>query len=61
MTQTHTRTQPTYKHRATEPLPAVDRPAKAGSHRAPRTTEYLIAAVLLAALVALLVALLGRS
>lgn len=54
-------TQLTYKHRATEPLPPVERAAKAGAHRESRVTEYVIAAVLTLVLAALVVLLIGRA
>jgi hypothetical protein len=54
-------TQVTYKHRATQPLPPVERASKAGAHRDPRTMEYVIAAVLTVVLATLLIVLLGRS
>jgi len=54
-------TQVTFKHRATEPLPAVDRDVPAGTHRASRTTTYVLIAILLVALVGLIAVLLGRS
>lgn len=54
-------TQVTYKHRASEPLPPVERASKAGVHRDPRTTEYVIAGVLVLVLAVLLTVLVGRS
>ena len=54
-------TQLTHKHRATGPVPPVQRAVKAGAHREPRTTEYVIAAVLAVLLAVLVVLLVGRS
>lgn len=55
--------QLTFKHRATEPVPAVarvDQNAKAGAHRASRTAERVIALVLVLALLALVAYLIAR-
>ncbi|HWJ08353.1 MAG TPA: hypothetical protein VNS46_03195 [Nocardioides sp.] len=38
--------QPTHKHRATEPVPAGERPDATRAHRAPRSTDLPVAAIL---------------
>lgn len=54
-------TQVTNKHRATEPVPPIDRTGKAGAHRESRVGEYVLAVLLAVVLVALVLVLVGRS
>jgi hypothetical protein len=52
-----------FKHRASEPLPAMDRadrPGRAGAHRATRVTDRMVAAVLGLALFVLVAYLIAR-
>ncbi len=56
-----TTTQRIYKHRATEPLPDVDRAPAAGAHRASKAVDIVIASVLCVALVVLLLILRAQT
>ncbi len=53
-------TTQTRKHRATEPMPAPERPTDAGAHRASRAVDIAIAGVLGAVLMVLIVILGAR-
>lgn len=53
-------TTQTRKHRATEPLPATERPADAGAHRASRAADIAVAGFLGAVLLVLIVMLGAR-
>lgn len=54
-------TKPTYKHRANVPTPYAERPAPTRAHRAPRTTERVLAVLAGLGVVGLVAVLLSRG